>query len=193
MEIRPSSGLTLLVLFGLLPAALQAQKTDREKIEEALGAGPPGLTARATVLDWPADPGGAFRVLREGANGWTCLPDRPDDARDNFEPMCNDEVWMAWFRSITAGEEPAAEAVGLSYMLNSRWATSNSDPGASGPTADNEWVEGGAHMMLIVPDPALLEHYPDDPSPHSPYVMWKGTALVHLMIPLEDLVAEDGG
>ncbi|MDX1579190.1 MAG: hypothetical protein R3266_11935 [Gemmatimonadota bacterium] len=184
--------LNALVLIGLLPLAADAQQSDDAKIQEALAAGPPGVAADATVLDWPAEQGGEFRVLREGSNGWTCLPDQPGDPKDNFEPMCNDAVWMDWLKAMLAGEEPRVVEVGLSYMLNSRWATSNVDPGATEPRSGNEWVEGGAHLMMVVPDPTMLDHYPDDPSPDHPYVMWKGTPFVHVMIPMEDVVAEEG-
>ena len=188
-----SPSLAALVAIGLLPLAAHAQQSDDAKIQEALAAGPPGVAADATVLDWPAEPGGEFRVLREGSNGWTCLPDQPDDPKDNFEPMCNDAAWMGVVKAMMAGEEPRIAEVGISYMLNAEWAVSNVDPGATEPTADNEWVEGGAHLMMVVPDPAMLEHYPDDPSPDRPYVMWKGTPYVHVMIPMEEVVANEGG
>ena len=184
--------LAALVLLGLLPLALQAQKSDDAKIKEALAAGPPGVAEDATVMDWPAEEGGEFRVLREGSNGWTCLPDMPGDPNDNFEPMCNDAAWMEVVKAMMAGTEPQVENTGLSYMLNADYATSNVDPGATEPTADNEWVEGGAHLMMVVPDPAQLDHYPDDPSPDHPYVMWKGTPYVHVMIPMEKVVAKKG-
>jgi len=182
-----SVSLASIAVLALLPLTLHAQRSDQEKIEEALAAGPPGVAEGAAVMDWPAEEGGDFTLLREGSNGWTCLPDPPGD--ENFEPMCNDETWMTWVRAMVAGEEPEIGEAGLSYMLSAKWAVSNTDPGATGPTSDNEWVEGGAHMMMIVPDPAMLDHYPDDPSPTRPYVMWKGTPYVHVMIPLEQVAS----
>lgn len=175
----------------LLPAvAASAQETDQEKIRAALGAAPPMISADARVLDWPSGPDADFRVLREGDNGWTCLPDLAGD--DNYEPMCNDAPWMAWMRAFFYGEEPRTTALGFSYMLNSRWGTSNSDPSATDPGAVDDWVEGGAHLMIIVPDPAALDHYPDVPGPGA-YVMWKGTPWVHLMVPMEELVGPPEG
>lgn len=38
--------------------------------------------------------------------------------------------------------------------------------------------------MLIVPDPALLDGLPTDPQSGGPYVMWAGTPLEHVMIPI---------
>ena len=60
-----------------MPAA-QKPKSDAEKIASAMQAGPKFVTQNATVLDWPSSPGGEFRVLGAGANGWTCLPGRPE-------------------------------------------------------------------------------------------------------------------
>jgi hypothetical protein len=54
--------------------------TDAEKIASAMQASPKFVTQNATVLDWPSSPGGEFRVLRAGTNGWTCLPGRPGAA-----------------------------------------------------------------------------------------------------------------
>jgi len=182
-----SASIAGVAMLALLPLTLHAQRSDQEKIEEALAAAPPGLAEGAAVMDWPAEEGGDFTLLREGSNGWTCLPDPPGD--ENFEPMCNDDTWMAWVRAMVAGQAPEIDEVGLSYMLSAKWAVSNIDPEATEPTPDNEWVEGGPHMMMIVPDPAMLAHYPDEPSPTRPYVMWKGTPYVHVMIPLEEVAA----
>lgn len=174
-----------------VPSPVEAQKADQTKIAQALGAAPSGVTDAATVLDWPSEEAGDFRVLREGSNGWSCLPDHPGTS--NFDPVCNDAEWMEWVKAYGSGKAPRVEGVGVSYMLNARWATSNADPTATSPTDDNEWAEGGAHMMVIVPDPAMLDEYPDDPSSDHPYVMWKGTPYVHLMIPMEELASSSGG
>lgn len=189
LRIRPSSApfvvlaaLALATIAGPADtAAQQAASSDEEKIAEALSAAPPDVASGATVLDWPAETGADFRVLREGDNGWSCLPDLPGDT--NFEPMCNDARWMEWFRAVLAGRDPEVSGMGLSYMLDTRWAVSNTDPTAIGPAPGNQWHEGGAHLMVIVPDPAMLDGFPDDPGADGAYVMWRGTPLVHLMIP----------
>ena len=51
-----------------VPATLTAQ----DAIQSATSAAPSSISADATVMDW------SFNVLREGSNGWTCLPDRPN-------------------------------------------------------------------------------------------------------------------
>jgi hypothetical protein len=42
------------------------------QIKSAMSAAPASVSANAKVIDWD------FKTLREGNNGWTCLPDRPD-------------------------------------------------------------------------------------------------------------------
>ena len=184
------TGLPALFVLALAPSTLLAQEEmafespeQAKLIEEATSAAPASIAAAATIMDLEGN------VLREGTNRWTCLPDMPDD--DNYEPMCNDAEWMKFIHAFMNGTEPEVTGLGVSYMLSSHWAVSNIDPTATEPTPDNEWVEGGAHLMVIVPDPALLEGYPDDPGP-GPYVMWKGTPYEHLMVPMEDVVEKGG-
>ena len=165
--------------------------SDADKIADASRAAPSELVAGATFLDWPEEPGDDFRILREGTNGWICLPDFPtDDSYD--EPHCVDDEWLAYLKAFLGGRPPATKRVGLAYMLNSRWAGSNSDLTATGPTANNQWHEGGSHLMLIVPDPAMLGWFPTDPTPKGgAYVMWAGTPYVHLMIPIPEAHAKE--
>jgi hypothetical protein len=69
-------------------------------------------------------------------------------------------------------------------LLGDRGA-SNVDPYASGPTADNQWVLEGPHLMLLASDPAVWDRLPTDPENGGPYVMWKGTPYAHVMVPLK--------
>jgi hypothetical protein len=67
--------------------------SDEWKIANALSAGPTTITEHATVVDWPANPKDGMshgRVLRQGNNGWTCMPDVP--GRPQHDPMCVDET-----------------------------------------------------------------------------------------------------
>jgi len=153
------------------------------KIVEASGSAPAELAAGATILDWPASPDAAFTVLREGTNGWYCLPDYSADW--SYAPECFDEQWYEFAKAYVAGRPPALRGLGLSYMLDSRWEVSNTDRTATSPTRDNQWHAGGAHIMLAVPDPALLDGYPTEPTPRGgAYVMFADTPYAHLMIPI---------
>ncbi|NIX25335.1 MAG: hypothetical protein GWN07_38280, partial [Actinobacteria bacterium] len=55
----------------MLPTLALAQDKDK-KIHSAMSAAPASIAEDATIMDWD------MTVLREGSNGWTCLPDRPD-------------------------------------------------------------------------------------------------------------------
>src|SRR5690242_14959806 len=44
------------------------------KIEGAMSATPASISDDATSLEYTMDDAGTFVVLREGSNGWSCLP-----------------------------------------------------------------------------------------------------------------------
>jgi hypothetical protein len=146
-----------------------------ETMEDALSAAWPGMAKDATVVDWEGN------VLREGSNGYTCFP-TPANLSAN-SPMCMDSEWMEWADAWSNKKEYVADTLGISYMLAGDGGASNIDPYAEGPTADNEWIREGAHLMILVP-PELLESFPTDPHNGGPYVMWKGTPYAHLMVPI---------
>src|SRR3989441_2424325 len=111
--------------------------SDEWKIANALSASPASITEHAAVIDWPANPKDGMshgRVLRQGTNGWTCMPDVP--GRPQHDPMCADETMMKWLTATLAGKKPDIDRVGLSYMLlgearQGQGATPAKDPGRS--------------------------------------------------------------
>ncbi|MGH7476974.1 MAG: hypothetical protein ACRELD_11835 [Longimicrobiales bacterium] len=155
--------------------------TPESKIENATAAAPASISDDATVMDWPATEGGEPTELRAGTNGWTCMPDNPAIAGN--DAMCLDGPWLAWGQAYMSKTEPSVEGLGISYMLTSSAEGSNTDPFATAETADNEWHKNGPHIMLLVPDASLLEGLPTDAHNGGPYVMWKGTPYVHVMVP----------
>lgn len=57
-------------------------------------------------------------------------------------------------------------------MLQGGPPTTNTDPFATGPTADNEWMEDGPpHVMLVFADNAALEGISADPQNGGPWVL----------------------
>jgi steroid delta-isomerase-like uncharacterized protein len=165
--------LVLLLLLCPVAAAAQAPAPSADPAAYARSAAPPEISAAATVLD--AD----GTVLHAGTNGWTCVA-MPG------QPMCVDRQWMNWLDAyMHQRNDVRVDAVGIAYMLQGDVGASNTDPFAAGPTADNEWVVTGPHLMIVVPDAALLEGMPTDPRQGGPYVMWRNTPFVHVMIPVE--------
>lgn len=175
--LHRTPSLVLLVGGLVLAANPLAAQSEKELISNALSAAPAEIAADAAVMD------GAGNVLREGTNGYTCLPDDPGTPGN--APMCLDETWLAWADAwMNKTAPPPVKHVSIAYMLQDDAPVSNTDPYATEATADNEWIENtGPHLMILVPDATSLEGLSDDPGA-GPFVMWKDTPLVHLMVPL---------
>jgi hypothetical protein len=166
---------------GDAPAAPAPDPTTLEgKIAGAMSAAPPAISGAATIVEVNA--AGEIVELRAGTNGWLCMPDNP--GTPGPDPMCADAVWQQWFHSYMAAEPPTVTAVGTAYMLAGGADASNTDPFATGPAPGESWVMSGPHIMILAPDPAMLEGYPTDPTVGTPYVMWKGTPWAHVMVPV---------
>jgi hypothetical protein len=151
-------------------------------IESAMAAAPASVAKDATIVE--AQPDGSMKTLREGGNGWTCMPDSP--ATPGPDPMCMDKNGGAWAAAWIGKTAPADGVPGLIYMLAGGTDASNTDPYAKAPTQGGDWIKTGPHIM-VVGSKAMLAGYPSGPSPDTkaPYVMWAGTPYAHLMIPVE--------
>lgn len=155
--------------------------TSNDPIASAESAAPQSLSHNATIMT--ADAKGAMKVVRQGSNGWTCIPDDPNTPGP--DPMCMDGNAAKWVQAMLAHKPPQG-APGVMYMLEGGTDASNSDPYATKPTADNDWVKTGPHIM-IVGSKEMLTGYPSGAKPDTsaPYVMWAGTPYAHLMVPVK--------
>ena len=170
-----------IVLVSLLfVTVFQAGPQDKEAlIREALSAAPPEVAKTATVKN--RDDG---TVLKPGTGAYTCYPSPESMKTRGKMAMCLDKTWEAW-RDAWLNKKPfKANQVAIAYMLAGDAGSSNTDPYANAPTSNNQWVEPGPHMMIIVPNPAELEGVSTDPYSGGPFVMWKGTPYVHIMVPV---------
>jgi hypothetical protein len=155
-------------------------KSDAEKIASAVQAGPKFVTQNATVLDYPTLPGGEYRVLRAGANGWTCLPGFPGAAHD--EPGCFDQVFLQFIKDTAAGRPPNVQRVGISYMYGGKWVPNESHTMGSG----NEF-HVGPHIMIIGLDQKTMQTLNQDGSNGEPYVnRLPGHPELFLVIPIRE-------
>lgn len=149
----------------------------------ALSAAPMSISKHATVMNWPEKEGGELVMVRKGTNGYTCLPDMPQTK--GTDPMCLDEPWMQWVDAWMNKQEVSIDRIGFGYMLQGGSAESNTDPYATEPTKDNEWMEKGVpHLMIVVPNPEMLTGLPTTSEEGGPWVMWRDTPYVHIMAPM---------
>jgi hypothetical protein len=167
---------TILALIGLNPGFAIAGDSKEATIAHSESAAPGTISHQATIML------GDGTVLREGSNGWTCMPDTmPGDGA----PMCNDAAWMALLSAVGSKSDFQANGIGISYMLQGDHGAgvSNSDPYHPDPENADDYVETGPHLMIVVPR-ELLQGISDDPSNGGPWVMWGDTPYAHIMVPL---------
>jgi hypothetical protein len=150
--------------------------TDQDYTKRVMMAAPPQIVAEATVVRMQ---NGAMQTLKQGTNQWTCM-------EANGVPMCMDPNAMEWAH-VWQTHGPATDKTGFIYMLAGDTGASNTDPYATGQTADNHWIQTGSHVMIVGAAAKTMMGYPRtaDPDPTKPYVMWPDTPYEHLMIPVK--------
>jgi hypothetical protein len=172
---------TLLVLGGQAGAE-KPKQSDAKLIASAMAAGPKSIARDATIIAMEAN--GDMRTLRQGKNGFTCIPDDPGSPGP--DPMCLDANGMEWLHAWMNKTAPP-DKVGIVFMLVTGSDASNTDPFATKPEAGRRWISTGPHMM-VVGGPAVngMAGYPrtPDPDPTRPFMMWIGTPYEHAMIPI---------
>jgi hypothetical protein len=152
--------------------------TDAEKSRMRRAPGPEFVTKDATLLDWPAAPGGEYRVLRKGSSQWTCRPGLPGSPHD--EPGCFDQVFLQFIKDSLAGRTPNVQSVGISYMYDGFWVPNKSHTMGSG-----QEFHVGPHIMMIGFDQKMLQTFNHDGSNGQAYVNHlAGRPELYLVIPI---------
>lgn len=164
-------------------AADKPAPADAQLIASAMRAAPPGVARGATII--AVDAKGTMRTLRQGTNGFICMPDNP--ATPGPDPMCMDKNAWEWAQAWMAHKPPPAGKIGVMYMLEGGTDASNTDPFAAKPLPNNHWIKTGPHFMIVGADPTFYDMYPKNPDPDTsmPYVMWADTPYEHLMAPVK--------
>ena len=154
---------------------------DQADIQSAMSAAPASLAANATIQSWDG------KVLREGTNGWVCLPDIPNNG--GTDPYCVDASWLNLLDALKNGKDPTYDKIGIGYMLAGDAPISNITP--AGKKEDGDWVEGlKAHLMILVPDHSMYDNISTDPKNGGPWIMWPGTPYAHIMVPVDSYPSE---
>ena len=178
----------LIAPFCLLADVHKAQGNSIDwEIEAYTTSAPDFIGNFATVISASGE------VLREGSNGWTCLPfiampKMGFKTKNEAAPACADQNAMAWANAYLSQTEPKLENDGWIWMLHGDTGVDNFRPYSEGDeknTDPKDWIYSGAHLMLMPKDPNSLGSQTTDFTTGAPYVMMKGTPYVHLMIPVE--------
>lgn len=164
-------------------ADAKASASDKKLMVSAMSAAPAAVAKDATIVAMEAN--GAMRTLRQGTNGFTCMPDNP--ATPGPDPMCMDKNAMDWVHAWLGHKNPAPGKIGFMYMLAGGTDASNTDPYATKPDAKNHWIKTGPHVMIVGADASFYDTYPRsaDPDTSVPYVMFPDTPYQHLMAPVK--------
>src|SRR4029079_10194283 len=72
-----------------------------DPLASAAAAAPEAIGSKATIVQAQAD--GAMKTLREGSNGWTCMPDNPQTP--GHDPMCMDANGLKWAQAWMAHKD----------------------------------------------------------------------------------------
>jgi len=175
-HIRLVAVATILAPFAVAGVPLAETEDAKDaKIDRAMSAAPDSISDNAEIID--AD----GTVLRPGSNGWHCFPAL---GPGSTHPMCADEVWMNFITALGSKADFKTARIGISYMLAGDDDVNNADPFDTEHDPGEVWVQEGPHLMIIVPDKAMLEGISDDPGNGGPYVMWKDTPYAHIMVPV---------
>ena len=145
------------------------------KIARAMSAGPPSVANAARIVDTDAQ--GNRVILREGSNGFTCMPGNPNVVGD--PAMCMDAASMQWASDFRAHKpKPTNSVPGITYMLAG--ATQRSDSNPYDTTSPPITV--GPHWMIMWPFDPKTTGLPTTHKPTGAYIMWAGSPYAHVHI-----------
>ena len=153
----------------------EASDTTQSKIERAMSAGPTEIVTSARIIDTDAQ--GNTVVLREGNNGFTCMPGNPKVVGQ--PPMCVDAVSLQWFADAKAHKpKPTNTVPSITYMLAGATQRSDSDPNDTTSMP----IEVGPHWMIMWPFDPKTTGLPTTHKATGAYIMWAGSPYAHLHV-----------
>jgi hypothetical protein len=177
----------MLLIAGMLPpgaaqtrpldqrSSLRSDDSTQVKIARAMSAGPAGVATTARIVDTDAQ--GKSVVLREGNNGFTCMPGNPKIVGE--PPMCVDAASLQWFADAKAHKpKPTNATPGVTYMLAGATQRSDSDPNDTTSMP----IEVGPHWMIMWPFDPKTTGLPTTQKPTGAYIMWAGSPYAHVHI-----------
>jgi hypothetical protein len=155
--------------------AIDTSETTEAKIERAMSAGPPEIARSAKIID--KDPQGHIVVLREGSNGFTCMPGNLHVIGE--PPMCADGPSMQWAADFAAHKpKPTNTVPGITYMLAGATQRSDSDP----YDRTSPLITVPPHWMIMWPFDPKATGLPTTHRDTGAYIMWAGSPYAHVHV-----------
>jgi hypothetical protein len=152
-----------------------AADTTQAKIARAMSAGPVNVAKAARIIDTDAQ--GKMVVLREGNNGFTCMPGNPKVVGE--PPMCVDAASLQWFADAKSHKpKPTNTVPGITYMLAGASQRSDSDPNDTTSMP----IDVGPHWMIMWPFDPKTTGLPTTHKPTGAYIMWAGSPYAHVHV-----------
>jgi len=129
----------------------------------------------ARIVD--TDASGKTVVLRDGTNGFTCMPGNPKVIGD--PPMCADAASMQWAADFKAHKPKPTNAIpGITYMLAGATQRSDSDPfDITSPP-----ITVPPHWMIMWPFDPKATGLPTTHRDTGAYIMWAGSPYAHVHV-----------
>lgn len=157
--------------------------SQKQLAELAMSAAPAYISKNATVMVQKGA-NGKFEVIKEGTNGFTCVPDI--DGQETPSPMCADEATLQFFMDMWSGKErPTNKTVGVAYMSKGGWHWEKDGKVIMSMEKDEtgaKRVREPAHWMIIFPFDPDRTMLPVTPGVFGSWVMFAGTPFAHLMV-----------
>ena len=155
-------------------SAGDAGETTKAKIARAMSAGPVEVAKSARIVD---SEGQGTIVLREGTNGFTCMPGNPRIIGD--PPMCADAAARQWSADFKARKpKPTNTEPGIVYMLAGATQRSDIDP----YDMTSQPIAIGPHWMIMWPFDPKATGLPTTHKATGAYIMWAGSPYAHLHV-----------
>jgi len=146
-----------------------AGESKEAQIARAIAAGPKSVTESARIEGRDAQ--GKKVVLREGNNGFTCVPGNP---RVVGRPAsCSNQAAQQWSADLAAGKPaPTNTVAGIIYMQS----------GATERSASGATLTIGPQWMIIWPFDPKASGLSGTKKDTGAYILWPGTPYAHLHI-----------
>jgi len=146
-----------------------AGESKEAQIARAMAAGPTSVTGSARIEG--SDARGKKTILREGNNGFTCLPGNPKVV--GRSASCSNQAAQQWSADLAAGKPTPSNTVpGIIYM----------QAGATERSASGATVRIGPQWMILWPFDPKASGLSATRKGTGAYVLWPGTPYAHLHI-----------